>query len=192
MKLRNNLLPATTGEMRPSVGPDAEKPDVEVQEPTVTEKQAIEALERQGLISLPPNILADIDAVGAYVRGPGVMRNQRGRAVINQQRLDSLMRQLTEMLASGEKILADGKKRKLTFPDFLAASKVMGYLSSKLTESQKLMAELQRIGSAGRPIEEPEAPRNGFTPGKAVVPANQTQIYAKEVHMHADAVPKPQ
>lgn len=109
----------------------------------------------------------DVAAIGAQVRAAGVLHVARGIAVINQQRLNTLMQELTVP------ILKLGRKRRKNTADYAAMAKLsdsLGRLSGQLTQSQHLLLDAEKSASTKRQ-EEPKKPLvQAFLPGERIIP----------------------
>lgn len=123
--------------------------------------------------------------MGIYVGGLGVLKMQRGRAMINQQRVDDAMRQMSELLAA---IMAGTSKQKIA-----QATKVVqtiAYVSRALTDAQKFLAEVEERANPGRQPYVPKLPEvmnQGFTPGQDVQPG--MTLTMREVTLRPDHIP---
>lgn len=150
---------------------------------TVTEKEAIEAMHRAGCVVVEPKLITDLESVGIHVRSVGVLKIVRGRAVINQQRLDTLMRDIAERVMIGE--VGEGDKpKKPKNAEVIKLVQAYGYLSSKLTESLQLLVEIEGVVAPPGGIREEEQTNASFAAGVAVRPAGGTTVFANEVHLH--------
>jgi hypothetical protein len=159
------------------------------EEVKISDEEALECFERQlGCIKVGPQGISDLEKIGIYVRGVGVLKLQRGNAMINQQFVKRVLTEMVKMVEVGKKD-RKGKTQPLTVNDICALGRALGYLSSKLTESQKFAVELERVRQVTDGMtDEDEPPLHRFVPGKTVTPTG-TQIIAQEVHMHQAAAP---
>lgn len=156
--------------------------EVDIPDPIIAEEAALQAMEHLGQVTIPTEYVNKLAAVGIHVKGAGVIRIQRGRAMLNQTLLDRCMVDLAKMI---NKIASGSAKARVDQASKL--SHALGYLSSKLTESQRFMAELEGRGVIGtrnskgqESVDEPPA-QLSFVPGSNVSPQ---QIVTKEVHIH--------
>lgn len=175
-----NQLPApTNGDGPPQV-------PIDIGEPIIGETEALKALEEHGLVNLPPGHLTSLRAIGAYIHGTGTLKTQRGGVMVNQQRLDSAMRIIhAEIVAIGA---SKGQKGRLNSLTRLCTT--LGYLSTKLTDSQHLMMELEGGRAAIDPNTSAEATVRSFMPGQTVKPGS-TLVIGKEIHMHGNGQEPP-
>lgn len=184
----------------PSGPPEESGKEVELPQENVTEEQAIEALQRIGHIKLPKGSLGDLAKLGIYQSNVGVFKIQRGQALLNQQRMNAVMDKLTNRILEmpdekkPEDPTAKPKKKKIKTPDSLQTlAHTLGYLSSKFTESQHLMLEMETSRPGGPHDEEPSTQKS-FGAGEDIKPG-ATRITAQTVHIHeapkAPAEPAP-
>lgn len=150
---------------------------IDIAEPMVSDEEAEKALLECGLVRVPKKQLDNLNKLGIWLKGAGVLRNQRGEALFNQRRLDDVMQILYEHIVD-----INGSKRKDKMKSILLLSEKLGYLSSKMTESQKLVVEMEGLtpGSARNAAYQDEAVNKSFIPGSNVKP----MIVGKEIHIH--------
>lgn len=163
---------------KPAGTPTESGAAIDIPEESVTEKEAIEALRRLGIVKLPKTRLSDLAALGVFQTGVGVYKMQRGQAMVNQQRLNRIIDFLMEEAMKG------GKKAP-SLDEIREVAHTVGYLTSKLTESQHLLVEMEVSRSGG--VRDEEAPKQQtFKPGEEIKPI----VVAKEVHIHQSAEAK--
>lgn len=153
--------------------------EVSIPDQVITDESAAEAMRSQGLIMLQKNTITDLASIGINLQGVGVMRVQRGRALVSQQRLDEASRVVYNEIIE----LSKDKSAKGRLAKICQLSQSLGYLASKLTESQELMLSIdgEKTGYHAMPSDEPTT--KAFTPG-SIVRGGGTAIMAREVHLH--------
>lgn len=156
---------------------------VDIAEPAVTSQEAVEVLKSFGLTRITKDQLSGLARVGIYLKSEGVLREQRGGALLNQSRLDETMQVLHELIMD-----AHTSKRRNKLAEVIRLSEKLGYLSTKFTESQRLMIEMEGLTPHQRreAVQQDEAVNMSFIPGQDVKP----MIVSKEVHIH-NAAPEP-
>jgi hypothetical protein len=120
--------------------------------------------------SVPPGeetvaaVLRDLASIGEHVQGAGVLRVARGRALVNQQRVDSVMR---ELAAAVMEIQQKPKKTRRDLALMAQLAHAFGGLAARQTESQHLLLAVEQASSPG----EPDAPKplNEAFPAGAIV-----------------------
>jgi len=151
----------------------------DIPDPIVADEEAWHIFKRFGLSNISRQSMNDMARLGIYVKGIGVLRNQRGSAVLTQQRLGTIM----ETLGRAVELEWKGKRRgKMETIAKLAQS--FGYLVSKMTESQRLLIEME--GGFTAPVRKAESAGpmvQSFMPGQDVQP-NSTMVLSREVHIH--------
>jgi hypothetical protein len=131
-------------------------------EPLPNSEGATNAMVRMGYVRIGQHELEDLAAIGVYVRNAGVARICRGKVMVNQQRLNTAMQTLTAA------IVELGDKPNKTRSDIAAIGQLtqaLARLSQELTDSQRLMLELERV-SPGEDV--PEVRVQSFECGKPV------------------------
>lgn len=160
--------------------------EVGIDEPMIAEAELKEILKRQGFAEVGLARMNDTGRMGVALKGLGVLKMQRGRALINQQRMDDAMRQMCELLTE---ILASNKKTRIASANKTAQT--ISYMSRALTDAQKFMADHEQGSSERRPsnaVVIPEMPTNkGFLPGQNVQPG--VTYTMREATMRADILP---
>jgi hypothetical protein len=178
--MTNSTLMETPLKLEPR--PDGPLPpaiETSIAEPTITDKEFEDSMARLGHNTVSGQRIKDLSACGIYVRGVGVLNTMRGKAILNQHRFERL---LDKIVTEFEKISAGNDKGKIGKMERLAKS--LAILGSKLTESQRLMVEMQPGNAPGMPPVDDSMPVNqSFAPGQRITPGN-TLIAAKEVHLH--------
>lgn len=147
-----------------------------IPEPTVTDAEAIEALRRCGLANIGANAIRDLAAIGIHAKGVGVLRQQRGRAMVSQHKLDQAVNiLLTEMNA-----VAGDAKVKNRVDKLVRLGNGIGFVTGKITESQRLAIEIESmtVGS-GAPVGDKPEMQQGFAPKAKIQPG--TTIHAQNV-----------
>jgi len=135
-------------------------------------------------------VLQDLATIGEHVQGAGVRRVSRGWALVNQQRLDSVMRELADTIMEMQ------RKPKKTRNDLTSMAKLahsFGYLSRQLTESQRLMLEAEKVSAPGE-TDAPKPPNMVFPAGAIVGPPPGGMLMkqeGQEPHGDQPAEPKP-
>jgi hypothetical protein len=121
-----------------------------------------------GYVRIGQHELEDLAAIGLYARNAGVARICRGKVMVNQQRLNTAMQTLTAA------IVELGDKPNKTRSDIAAIGQLahaLARLSQELTDSQRLMLELERVS----PREDVPEPRvKAFECGKPVQLASES------------------
>jgi hypothetical protein len=166
---------------------------VSIPDRQVTDKQALEAMKRAGNVVVTEHYLEDLETIGIYAR-KGTLKIQRGRAMINQRRMEIVLEKAAEIItATNIKIDSKHKPKAgeiLMSPrDFSTSIQAFAQLSSKLTESQQFSVNCEEVYRPAASVQDPDQVHSSFTPGAAVKPAN-TQVFANEVHLHSGDAPK--
>lgn len=126
--------------------------EVDIKDEIVTEEMAIEDLKAAGMVVVPKEHLKRIARVGVYLKGVGVLKMQRGQALITQQRLDESLRSIANELRK----LSNSKRKANRIKDMCMLAHEIGFLSDKLTSSQQMLVEIEHVQApAGLPDEEP-------------------------------------
>jgi hypothetical protein len=162
--------------------------NAEITDRAVTPEDVERIMQENGLSEISARGIHDLAAIGIYLHGAGVMRVQRGRSLITQQRLDQAMRLLQEELIITAQDREAKPKDRVDRMTKLAQS--IGYLSSKVSESQELMLSTDQAGRPAvthMPQDEPTA--RSFSPG-AIVRGAGILAVGNEIHVHSDP-PKP-
>lgn len=160
---------------------------VSIAERQVTEADAIAAMKRAGGLVVNEHYLEDLETIGIHARR-GTVKIQRGRAMINQRRmevvLESLVCNLTavQVVTNKKQKVADGKIA-MAPRDYAAVVQSFSQLSSKLTESQQFSLGAEEVYRPAAAPQDPDQQQNSFLPGAKVQPAS-TQVVAHEVHFH--------
>src|SRR5256885_12345237 len=135
---------------------------VDIDEVVVSEEAAIKALQEEGFIKLPQGRLSRLAKIGAYVKGTGVFKLQRGQALVNQQRLDEVMRLIQSEIRRISQQRSGGKVNN-KIKNMCVLARELGYLSDKLTASQELMVAIEHQQSPAGTHED-DAPVLAFAP----------------------------
>lgn len=170
----------TTVEKFKDAGTPAESgAEIDLVERTVTESEAIEALKRQGIVKIPKTRLQDMVSLGIWQTGVGVFKIQRGQTLFSQQRLNVLIDTLVKRATK------EGKEAPST-EELTEIARTAGYLTSKITESQHLLVDMEERRSGPWSGHDPEeGHRPSFGAGQEVKPGG-TQIIARDVHIHSE------
>ena len=112
-------------------------------------------------------VIRDLASIGEHVQGSGVLRVTRGRALVNQQRLDTMMRELS---AAVMEMQEKPKKTRRDLTSMAELSHSFGYLSARLTDSQHLMLEVEKVASPGN-TDTPRPLVDAFAAGAIVGPS---------------------
>lgn len=145
-------------------------------EPLPTSEGATNAMVRMGYVRIGQHELEDLAAIGVYVRNVGVARICRGKVMVSQQRLNTAIQTLTAA------IVELGEKPNKTRSDITSMGQLtlaLARLSQELTESQRLLVELERM-SPGEDV--PEIHVQAFECGKPVrLPITSESSQSSEV-----------
>lgn len=182
----------TLERFKPSGPPEESGKEIELPQEVVTEEEAILALEQLGNVQMGPHSLSNMAKVGVYQTGLGVFKMQRGQALWNQARLnkamDVLLGAIVTVAETGEIKPVEGKKprkKKASVPEGLALlTHELGFLSSKMTDSQHLMLEMEQVRPGGVRDDEPKI-QASFKAGEEIKPG--ARIVAQTVHIHEAA-----
>ena len=157
---------------------------VSIPDRTVCDKDAREAMQRAGHVEVDEMYLRDLETVGIYAR-QGTLRIQRGRAMINQRRMEQVLEKASDTILAFKIKSGKGKAEdnEVTPGDYSKVLQSFGQLSSKLTESQRFSVECEEVYRPPATVRDPDQTQTSFTPGAKVQPA-ATQVFAHEVHMH--------
>lgn len=171
----------------PLVPADSGK-QVDIPTEVVTDEEAIEALERMGNVKLPKGMMNDLAKVGVNQAGIGVFKLVRGDSMMNRTRLNLAMNTLLGYIIRGTAAeSAKGKKGRPMKPlEMAELAHKLGYLSSKMTESHRLMVDMEQARPGGPHDDEP-AHQASFGAGEDIKPA--TTINAQTVHIHEGVKP---
>jgi len=125
-----------------------------------------------GVSSLQRDQVRNLAQLGIYARGLGILRTQRGRVLISQERLEDTIRILIDRLAIEQ---ARGAKARVSMIRGLAHE--ISVLTQTMTNTQHLALELEKAAApTGRPDEVDRPLNQGFGTG--------TVIAAQQVHVH--------
>ena len=144
-----------------------------------TNEETTAAMMRVGSVKVGQHELQDLATIGAHVQGIGVLRVFRGRALVHQQRLTNAMQALTATIIKLE------QKPKQTKSDLTLMgqlSRSLGYLSVQLTDSERLMLEVEKINSPAG-FNQPVPLVRRFAPGSDVKPS-QLPVGPYGVRLH--------
>ena len=144
-----------------------------IPDPAVTDIQALEAFKRAGLVMVGVDTVKDLAAIGIYVKGVGVLKIQRGRAMITQQKLDEAIRVMSEHMVA---IHNDSKlKPRTKTNDLVKSAGVLASLTRGSTDSQRLAIELESMTVVtGAPVTDTPVPMNSFQPKAKITPVSTT------------------
>jgi hypothetical protein len=166
---------------------------MEIQERVISESHALESFKRSmGVVEVSHDTLSDLEAIGIYTKGRGILNIQRGNAMVNQQLLRSIFAELATAITKGKLNKKTKKREPLTVAELSSLARTAGYLSSKVTESQKFSVEMERVRATTDSMTEDDTPATRvFKPGTKV-PAGQpaTNIITENVHIHQGAQAK--
>lgn len=168
--------------------PPVEVP-VEIQEKIVSAEEAKQAMVRLGLNDVAVDVVHDLETVGIYVKARGVLKVQRGRVLVTQQRIEDILREITDTVKQGKKD-EKGDRVPLDVDELAKLVHAAGYIFSKQTESQKFAVEMERVRATTDSMADDEEPSTkSFKPGSKVQPKKipGTAIVAQTVHIHQTA-----
>jgi hypothetical protein len=148
--------------------------EVSIPDRTVTESQAIEAMKRRGLVLVDDHYLEDLETIGIYSR-TGCLKIQRGKAMINQHKLEQAIATVTEKLVTAK--IREGKKTAykdgvLTLPpkEYAALGQTLAQLSKALTDSQRFSVEMDQTYRPAATVKDEDQVQTSFIPGAPVTP----------------------
>ena len=160
------------------ISPD-ELPAAIIDEPQVTDAEAERAMKQSGLVMLSAEAVRSLSVLGAFEKGLGIARTQRGKAVAAQSRVDESMAATVDIVTGRRKI--GGKPAK--FDQVIRAGQTVATLARALTDSQRFTLELEEfLPPNERQNRESSARNKTFAAGAAVTP--HTTIYAHNVQMN--------
>jgi hypothetical protein len=165
---------------------------VSIPERQVTEKDAMEALRRAGHLEIGDYYLNDLETIGIHAR-KGTLKVQRGRAMVNQRRLEMVLESAADkLLAVKIKVDKNTKAKEgeilMSPANYATVIRAVSVLASTLTESQQFSVNCEEVYRPPAAVQDPDQVHNSFVPGKPVVPGT-TQVYAKEAHFHGQQPP---
>lgn len=152
----------------------------DIPDPVITDEDAFRIFKRMGMAAISPSVIRDLGTLGIYVKGVGVLRNQRGTAILSQQRLNLLLETIMKNVIAADK--KGGKDKVKTLSEL---TKAFGYLLGKMTESQRFVVEME--GGFTAPVRKAEAAAPlvaSFVPGQDVTPG--TMVINKEVNIYTN------
>lgn len=158
--------------------------EVGLEDPMISDDELVKVLTRQGFSEVGLSRIQDIRACGVALKGLGVLKMQRGRALVSQQRMDNAMRYLADLL---EEVMAGNKSTKIS--QAIRLAQALGYMGSKLTEAQAFLAEMERHHGSNRPAFQEavsEVINKGFLPGKDVQPG--VTLIQREAHIRPEHI----
>lgn len=153
----------------------AEMPVVEVglNEAAITDEEAAKILaEESGLTGITKDTIRNLGKLGVYMRGVGVLRQQRGQVMITQSVLNDTMKRVLEAF------IAESNRKSKVRPSILRGyAQVIAQLASVKNSSQQVALDLEKAAAPTGKPDEVEAPRTkSFSPGIVIA--------APEVHVH--------
>ncbi|HEU4344379.1 MAG TPA: hypothetical protein VFU31_22695 [Candidatus Binatia bacterium] len=144
-------------------------------DPTVTDDQALEAFQRAGLAKVEANTVRDLAAIGIYVKGVGVLKIQRGKAMVTQQLLFEAMRIAADHMAAIQNDEKLKLKPKSKTNDLVRSMGGLAGLARASNESQRLAMELESLTvGAGSPVSDGPQPVSSFAPKAKIQPVATT------------------
>lgn len=160
--------------------PEPKKPPVDVDvpleamtEPTITDEEAIKTFERLGLVEVSARNVRDLAHIGTYLKGVGVLKIQRGRAMMTQQLVYENMRVASEHMAAiknDPKIKPGAKTNSLV--------RCMGALAGLIraaNDSQRVSIEIESSTVAtGAPVADGPPTVNSFAAKAKIQPVGTT------------------
>lgn len=150
-------------------------------DPVVSDEAALAAFERAGMMMATKETVRDLASVGIHVKGIGVLKIQRGRVMMTQQRIDETMRM---MIGQMDSVLKDEKKKSKT-PELVKLANSVRSLADSITKSQRLAVEIESITvGSGAPVSDtPQATTASFQPKSKVQASGHqsTTIHAQNV-----------
>lgn len=170
--------------------PQVPQVPMESPERLISEEHALESFKRaMGCVEVSKETLSDLEAVGIYTKGRGILNIQRGNAMVNQQLLRSIFGELAKTVSQGKLNKRTKKRDPLSIAELSSLARTAGYLSSKITESQKFSVEMERIRATTDSMTEDDTPATRvFRPGTKVPASNPgANIVAQSVHIHQGA-----
>lgn len=152
-------------------------------DPIPTDAEAARILrEEMGLIEVGTSHVFGLQKLGVYLKGNGVVKNQRGVAFVAQHRLSSAMEILHAELMEGRNRPKRRKgqpreETKLNIEDMCRIAHELGFVAGKLTESQEVMLRMSGSNQTSPDLPPAEAPtRHSFPVGSTVVYAENFQV----------------
>lgn len=138
--------------------------------------------EEMGLIKVSKREVINLSKLGVYLKGNGVVKNQRGVAFVSQMRLASAMEILHAELSEGvsrpkRKKGQTSEEAKLKTEDICRLAHELGFVAGKLNESQEVMLRMSGTTPSPDTLPPPEAPtRHSFPAGSTVVFGGNVQF----------------
>lgn len=145
---------------------------------TVTEDEAIRALQEEGQVSIRKGWFTGLEKIGIYAK-QGTIATQRGLLMTTQARVNQLLNDLMEAANR----IANDKKLTLSQRTTYLQRLAMGAsgLGKVQIEAVRAQVELeQKVKPMNAPLEEEPVRTQAFEAGKPV----QLAVYAKEAHFH--------
>lgn len=165
----------------------ANLPPVEIEEPQITDAEATESLKQFGLVEVNANTMRSLNLLGGFAKTKGLVQNQRGRAMVTQERVDEAMRAMADIVTGRKKI--NGKQAK--FDQIIRAGATLSQLARSSCDSQRVVLEIEGFLPPSERTDREQADgtrKQSFKPGAAVTP--HTTIYAQKVEMTQSAEPQ--
>jgi hypothetical protein len=119
--------------------------------------------------------------LGCYMRKIGVLKLQRGQALVNQQMVSEAMGMLQDEMrkAYGLKAKSQNKIKRMC-----SLAHELGYLSDKLSGSQQVLLEAEQRMRAAPGVQEDDQPQQRFPIGRHVGGQNPgTLIVTEQVNI---------
>jgi len=125
-----------------------------------------EAAKRAGYVRIQENELRDLATIGSHVQGARALEICRGKAIVHQQQINCMIHALSRTILD---LQEKPKKTKSDLAAMAQLSRSLASLSAQLTDSQRLLLEVENLSSTGDGgSQEPLVP--SFAPGSIVVP----------------------
>jgi len=162
--------------LKPSTNVEVQLPDRQV-----LDKDAIRALEQEGLVPISDMTLRNMETLGIWAKGAGIVRLQVGRTMVKHQRIDAMLRQVVKEI---EKLSTGKEKNRLGMIAKLVDS--ASNLINADTKVQQVALEAARaVAPGGTAVEEGEPEVRAFASNKPVrLPSSGTLVMGNEVHVH--------
>jgi len=124
------------------------------------------AARRAGFLRVQENELRDLATIGTHLAGKGALQVCRGKAIVHQQQINCMIHALSRTILD---LQEKPKKTKSDLAAMAQLSRSLASLSAQLTDSQRLLLEVENLSSTGDGgSQEPLVP--SFAPGSIVVP----------------------
>ena len=145
-------------------------------------ERTVKAMMNPGYVRIRRHELRDLETVGAYVQEANVLNLCLGRAMVIQQRLDTVMAALATAISN---LAARPRGKRTDFASMAQLTHALAHLSAQLTDSQRLMLDADRASLPDR-TGAPEPRNRSFAPGQKVVPSSsEPHVIVREVGSHS-------